>query len=30
VLYRIDAPQMVREGFEWGGAGREMFSASMA
>ena len=25
VLYRIDAPQMVREGFEWGGAGREMF-----
>ena len=26
VLYRIDAPQMVREGFEWGGAGGcEMF-----
>jgi len=25
VLYRIDAPQMIREGFEWGGAGREMF-----
>jgi hypothetical protein len=25
VLYRIDAPQMVREGFEWGGTGREMF-----
>jgi len=25
VLYRIDAPQMVGEGFEWGGAGREMF-----
>ena len=24
VLYRIDAPQMVREGFEWGGAGRNV------
>ena len=30
VLYRIDAPQMVREGFEWGGAGREMFQRSTA
>ena len=30
VLYRIDAPLMAREGFEWGGAGREISSASMA
>ena len=25
VLHRIDGPQLIREGFEWGGAGREMF-----
>jgi hypothetical protein len=24
-LYRIDGPLMAREGFEWGGAGREIF-----